>query len=1036
MARVSKTKQSKVKLPKKLSISLGKKAGLKYLPEPSYCPSDWYKRMADHMENGVWVADNKLNLIYVNSATCKLTGYTHEEIIGKNEFDIWDKKTVETVKKIVATDRKQGMASSYEGTIITKSGEKIPILSHGTPLPDGGTIVTVTDLREVKKKEEDLRKSEKRFKNLANSLPQAVFESDLKGNILFVNEEAYKMFRYIKKDFEKGVNAFNVICPKERARAIKFARKTLYTKKTASMEITAVRKDGTKFPATIHASPIVREGYVIGVRGILIDMTKIKEAEEKIIISEQKYKDLFRKYRELFNNMSSGVAVYKAVNNGKDFVFINFNKAAERIEKIKREEVIDKKVTKIFPGIKKFGLFEVFQRVWKTGKPEFFPTTFYEDDRITSWRENYVYKLPNGQIVAVYDDVTERKQAEEFMLKLRQATEQSMDGVAMANMDGVLEFANTAWAKMHGYKLNEIIGKNLSIFHTKEQVKNDVLPFNEQVIKKGGYQGEVGHVKKDGITFPTYMTTTLLKNKEGKPVGLVGLARDITKQKEAERILEQRIREFNVLYRIHSHIKLEHRLSKVMSYIASDLVYGFQFIDVAQAQIVFDDKKYQSSNEKMEFVYKLEKPLIVAGVKRGFIRVGYTKKLPQMQKMPFSQEEQKLAKGVAHTLSKHIYNREIINRHKKIVRRSFTAIYITVDGILRYLNPRFCKMFQVNEEEAIGQPISKFIISRPEFKDDVNLSGTYHCETEGIQKDGNIINLDMVTQNIDYHGEKAVLGRAHDITVLKKAEARLKNFNEELKELVNEKTQHLELANKRLQSLNELKDEFIAVTSHELRSPLTSIRGYLSFLAERESLESVPDSLQQYILRAYNNAESLNYLVNNILDVSRLDLGRFELQLVSVDIIHLIKNIIDSLSFQANEKNLNIDFKNLTSVNELILKIDTIRISQVLRNLLDNAIKYSRRNKDITIKIYTQNGFVFIEIMDQGVGIPKNQVNKIFDKFIQLKNVQSRYKGGAGLGLFIAKRIIELHGGIIKAESEKNKGTTFIIQLPLIFENA
>lgn len=128
------------------------------------------------------------------------------------------------------------------------------------------------------------------------------------------------------------------------------------------------------------------------------------------------------KYKRLFNYMVCGVAVYRAIDDGNDFIFIDFNAAGERIENIKKEEIIGKRVTEAFPAVKEFGIFDVFQRVWKTGEAEYFPARIYKDKRDPgSWRENWVYKLPDGEIVAVYNDITERKRDEEALNKTNRA---------------------------------------------------------------------------------------------------------------------------------------------------------------------------------------------------------------------------------------------------------------------------------------------------------------------------------------------------------------------------------------------------------------------------------------------------------------------------------------------------------------------------------------------------------------------------------------------------------------------------------------
>jgi PAS domain S-box-containing protein len=143
-----------------------------------------------------------------------------------------------------------------------------------------------------------------------------------------------------------------------------------------------------------------------------------KELEQRVKELEGKEVEIRAsevKFRELFDYMSSGVAIYEAKDNGNDFIFKDLNQAGERIENIKKENLLGKSVLEMFPGVKEFGLFDVLRRVWKTGKPEHHPVSLYKDNRITGWKENFVYKLQSGEIVAVYDDITESKQVEKAL---------------------------------------------------------------------------------------------------------------------------------------------------------------------------------------------------------------------------------------------------------------------------------------------------------------------------------------------------------------------------------------------------------------------------------------------------------------------------------------------------------------------------------------------------------------------------------------------------------------------------------------------
>jgi PAS domain S-box-containing protein len=173
------------------------------------------------------------------------------------------------------------------------------------------------------------------------------------------------------------------------------------------LEFRIRRKDSTLEWVTASWQPIYDStGKNIGHRSSIRDIGKRKHIQDTLLQSE-------KRYRELFNRTHSGVAVYEARDDGQDFILADMNHAGEQSEQINKDDMVGKSVQQIFPGIKSFGLFDVFQRVWRTGQPEHHPVSFYQDTRIEGWRENYVYKLPSGEIVAVYEDVTERKRAEE-----------------------------------------------------------------------------------------------------------------------------------------------------------------------------------------------------------------------------------------------------------------------------------------------------------------------------------------------------------------------------------------------------------------------------------------------------------------------------------------------------------------------------------------------------------------------------------------------------------------------------------------------
>jgi diguanylate cyclase (GGDEF)-like protein/PAS domain S-box-containing protein len=261
-------------------------------------------------------------------------------------------------------------------------------------------------------------------------------------------------------------------------------------------------------------------------------ITELEEMKNKNKTTEKSLLANEKRFRGLFDHMSSGVAIYEAKDNGRDFIIKDYNKAGERIEKVKKKDIIGRSVLKVFPGVKDFGLFEVFQKVYKTGKSQHHPISFYQDQRITGWRENYVYKLPSGEIVAVYDDITERKQEEETLKqseeKLKSILNTMSDYCYIRDKDFKIKFMNKSMIEKFGNQIGKICYK--TFFNRKSPCPWD--KFKE--IQKGETVKWEYYFPEWGGTFE--IMDSPIKNKDGIILKL-GIARDISEHKQTEKEL-------------------------------------------------------------------------------------------------------------------------------------------------------------------------------------------------------------------------------------------------------------------------------------------------------------------------------------------------------------------------------------------------------------------------------------------------------------------------------------------------------------------
>ena len=239
-------------------------------------------------------------------------------------------------------------------------------------------------------------------------------------------------------------------------------------------------------------------------------------------------------------------------------------------------------------------------------------------------------------------------------------------------------------------------------------------------------------------------------------------------------------------------------------------------------------------------------------------------------------------------------------------------------------------------------------------------------------------------------------------------------------------TEQLAFANTRLKELDKLKDDFVSVASHELRTPMTAIKSYL-WMALYKSPQPLDSKVREYITIAFNSTERLIRLVQDMLTVSRIEGKRLIFDLQRMDLIPLCEQVYNELKIKADEKHITLTFER----NEIpyMVTVDKGRILEVLENLVGNALKFTPEGGKISISLRKVDGMVETRISDTGPGISKKDIALLFQKFSRLNQTDS-ITTGTGLGLYIAKQVITLHNGKIWVESEVGHGSTFIFTLP------
>ena len=610
-----------------------------------------------------------------------------------------------------------------------------------------------------------------------------------------------------------------------------------------------------------------------------------------------------------------------------------------------------------------------------------------------------------------------------FLAAIVDSTDEAVIG---KSLDGkVLSWSKGA-EKIYGYKEGEIVGLDISIIIPPDRKQEKDIFLNK--IKQGQNidHYETLRIRKDKVLINVSLTISPIKNSVGEIIAASTIARDITKQKRfEERLKSEQNKTQTILDNVVDGIITINEKGSIQSFNpASERIFGFSKDEVLGKNVKFlMPEPYHSEHDRYLNNY------LSSGVAK-IINIGREVEGLRKNKTVFPLElaisevyvgEDRLFTGIVRDISERKQMEEQLLEEKS---RSQAILDNVVDGIItinekgsiQSFNPASERIFGFSKDEVLGKNV-KFLMPEPYHSEHDRYLNNYLSsgvakiinigrEVEGLRKDKTVFPLELAISEVYVGEDRLFTGIVRDISERKRFENALKDAKE------------------RADSANLSKSRFLANMSHEIRTPMNAILGYSQILLRNPDLNR---DIRDIIKTMGRSGQNLLALINEILDISKIEAGKMELKPVNFDLQTLIKEMDSLFALRCIEEQLTWNVNNL--LNATTVYGDETKLRQVLINLIGNAVKFTDSGEiRLSVTPLEQNIYQF-EVKDTGEGIPLESQKHIFEPFQQ--DESGHKKGGTGLGLAICQKQLELMDSKLQLESEPNQGARFFFDLKL-----
>jgi len=998
-----------------------------------YSQEERYKSLTLNLNVGLYrsTADEKGAFLEANPAFIKMLGFSSKKkLMATTVTSLYVSR--EDRKALQKNLKNKGFVKNLEVKLKKNNGQTFiasisTVVSrdeNGKPIYYDGIVEDVTERKFV---EDTVKESENKYRTLFSFSPNGILIEDQKGIIIDINPAFCKILKYNKEEMI-GMDVRKVTHP-DAWEEIDNNIKNILSGKPLKHIKKNITKDGSIIYVQLNESSIELPDGQIGIMCIAEDITVRVKAEKALIDSEQKYRLLIENQSDL---------VVKLDTQGRLlFVSPSYCKIFGREE----EGLLgDKIINQVHKGDKS-------QTKLAMKKLHLPPYNVYIEQRALTrlgWRwiawmhtaivdEEHKVK----EIIGVGRDVTERKIAEEALLKSEESYRglfnSTTDAIYIHDKEGRFVDVNLGAVNMYGYNREQFIGKFPDFLSAPG--KNDLEQakfYIEEAFKGKPQFFEFWGIDKNGRIFPKEVKL----NKStyfGKEV-VVAFAQDITERKKTEQAIKESERRLSTLM---------DNLQGMTYRCLNDSTWTMEFVSNG----CYDLTGYQPSdliyNNKIsynEIVHPLDRNRVWDEVqvaikdKRSFrltyriVSAGNEIKWVLEQGIGVYSQDGKLIalEGFISNITEQKKAEDEVRKLSRSVEQSSTIIVITdLDAKIEYVNPQFTKTTGYAPEEVIGKIPSILKSGNTTLEtynalwDTLDAGKEWSGEFENRKKNGDLYweSAHIFPLKDEQGNTTHFIAMKEDITGRKKME------------------QELIAAKNKAEESDKLKSSFLANMSHEIRTPMNAILGFSQLLDE----PGLQDNERiHYISLIQRSGNDLMNLIDDIIDISKIEAGQMKVAKSQFSIDQVMQELDVSfkelLKTRQNKVNLRISYIKPEHAEDIFLNTDVDRFKQIFKNLLNNAIKFTEQDQiEFGFKPIHSNGLKQIEfyVSDTGIGIPDDKQGLIFESFTQVNDSDTKLYGGTGLGLSITKKIVEILGGNIWVKSELGKGSIFYFTIPL-----